>query len=330
MHLALGGAVSYLSRRSRGVRLEYRFDRDGERYADPLNLELAWSGNTLPPNPANLLGGNLGDFNSVAFSPGYTEQGPRLRRLPLPTGPLGVGDVYVYLPPGYKEHPETTYPTLYIHDGKDAIVRGQYDRTLYVLGQQGTIPKVVGVFIAAPSDTTDRLAAFTHFADSRYPGVTPQGNAYARYLYDTVMPAVEREFRAAEPRAMLGIDMAGPFTFHLAFNDEDKRFLRIARQSGRFGWGGPNPVYSPYFNELQMAESRLSGVLKRVELDWSDSDHPQVRENDAMHRIFDRANWAGKVHFNKQDDQYAEPWANFRARVSESLAFILGDLVPKK
>lgn len=327
LHFVLDGRIAMVARRTRGVRFEYRFDRDGTRYADPLNLELMWDGAALPPNPKNILGGNLGEWNSVAFTPGYLEQGPRLRRLPLPTGPLGVGEVLVYLPPGYAQHSNQRYSTIYIHDGKDTIVRGQYDRALYVLGQQGQIPQLIGVFVSAPSDPTDRLAAFTHFSDSHYPDVTPQGDAYARYLFDTIIPAVERTYRTDTTRAMLGIDMAGPFSFHIAFTDGKRRFLRIASQSGRFGWGDPSPVYTPYFYDIATNEAAFSAAKARVALDWSDSDHPQVKANETLRQIFERSNWVGQARLQKRIDEYNEPWANLRAGVGASLTFLLKDLV---
>lgn len=325
MHFALGGRVAYIGRRAQGVRLEYRFDRDGERYSDPLNLEVAWNGVTPPPNPNNLLGGNQGDFNSVAFASGYVEQGPRLRRLAVPGGPLGTGEVYIYLPPGYDPQSGQTYPTIYIHDGKDAIVRGQYDRSLYLLGARKLIPKLVGVFVSAPSDPATRLAAFASFPDPKYPEVMPQGADFGRYLLETVLPAVEASYRAGAPRAMVGIDMAGPFTFNLAWTDDQHRFVRLGSQSGRFGWGDLDPAKAPY---LKVLAKDQSPVMQRLSFDWSDGDHFQAQLHDAMRPYFALAGYSGKVAWNNQPDSTTDCWANLRARAEVSLTFLLKDLVP--
>jgi hypothetical protein len=149
------------------------------------------------------------------------------------------------------------------------------------------------------------------------------------YVLSTVVPAVEASYRTTLPRSMLGVDMAGPFTFHLAFNDAQYRFTRIASQSGRFGWGGPSPVYSPYVNEISQNQSRMSPVLKRVTLDWSSQDFSQVQDTGTLQLVFDQSDWNGKVCFNEQDNQYTDPWANLRARLPENLTFLLNDLVTK-
>jgi hypothetical protein len=325
LHFVLGGKVAYRGRKSTSLRIEYRLARGGTSYADPWNLEVVWAGLSLPPNPNNLLGGNLGEFNSVAYDPGYVEHGPRLRRLPLPSGPLGTGEVYVYLPPDYAQQPGRHYPSLYIHDGKDAIVRGSYDRSLYSLAVQRQIPEVVGVFIAAPSDATQRLAALTHYADPSYPEVTPQGDAYGRYLLDTVLPKVERTYRSGVPRAMLGVDMAGPFSFCLAWSDPQQRFTRIASQSGRFGWGSPPHVHGPYYNLL--ASKNQSAVMQRLAFDWGDSDQFQVQANDDLRDIFTDVSYSGRVRFSKEPSSYSGLWPNARARALTTLPFLLQDLV---
>lgn len=329
VHNSLGGQLAYLSRRTHGTRFEYRFDRDGLRGPDPLNLEIAWNGTALPPNPANLLGGNLGEFNSVAFAPGYIEAGPRLRRLPVTPGPLGTGEIIVYLPPGYDQQPSAQFPTLYVHDGKDAIVRGQYDRTLYVLDQQGLAPPVVGVFLSAPANPTERLAALAHVSDPRYPDVTPQGEAFGRYLLDTVVPTVERAYRVKGPRAMLGVDMAGPFSFYLAWTDSKTRFTRVASQSGRFDWGGPVPTGNPYFLAITADPWRVGDAKWRVASDWSYNDYFQARSNDELQAHLDPFRVAGNGYFDKQGDQYTAPWANLRARASSTIAFLFRDLLKK-
>lgn len=325
MHFVLGDRVAYLGRRAEGLRLEYRFDRDGVLYADPLNQEVIWNGAYLPPNPNNLLGGNQGDFNSVAFAGDYIEQGPRLRRLQAPGGPLGVGEIYVYLPPGYDQQPSQTFPTIYFHDGKDAIVRGQYDRSLYLLAARKQIPAMVGVFVSAPSDPSTRLSAFASFPDAKFPEVTPQGADYGRYLLETVLPAVEKEYRAGAPRAMVGVDLAGPFSFNLAWTDDQRRFTRIGSQSGRFGWGDMDPSKAPY---LKVMAKDISPQLQRLALDWSDGDHFQAQIHDAIRPMLSGSGYTGKVMFSNQPDTYTNPWANLRARAETSLTFLLKDLVP--
>jgi len=332
MAFALDGSVAYLARRASGVRLEYRFDLHGQRFADVSNPEIAWDGAYVPPSPSNLLGGNSGELNSVAFTPGYVEPGSRLRLLQLPPADNGAvrPQVLVYLPPGYAQTASqaTRYPTLYIHDGKDALVRGRYDKTLDRLANAQQLPNVIGVFVAAPADPQQRLALLTHYADPTYPEITPKGDTYAKFLLDTVLPTVEKQYRAGEPRAMLGVDLAGPFSLQLLWTDESVRFTRLASQSGRFGWGDPNLVDSPY---LRLLAKKPSPRIQRLSFDWSDADHPQAQTSvhEAARAALTTANFAGKVQFAKQASPLPMPWDSLRERLDNSLVFLMGDLTPQ-
>ncbi len=326
LHFVPGGNLAYIARRGNRGRLSYQFDRDGVRYADPLNLEIRWEGADLPPNPDNLLGGNLGEWNSVAYTPGYVEQGSRLRRLPVPAGPLGTGEVIIYLPPGYEESQAQRFPTLYVHDGKDAIVRGQYDYCLDVLEKNGQIAPVIGVFISAPSKPISRLAALTHFSDVRYPEIAHQGDLFAQYLYDTVIPAVEQTYRTMLPRAMLGVDMAGTFAVYLAWTDPQKRFTRVVSQSGRFDWGGSMSAGNPYFDAISRDKERFLAPGWRLAIDFSGAEHLQAAANENLHTLLDAGNThKDSLNFFKQNDEFTDPWANLRARSKSSLAFLLHD-----
>lgn len=322
----LGGRLAYLAKQVSGTRIEYRFDRGGARYPDPRNLEVAWDGAYLPPNPQNLLGGNQGELNSVAFAPGYLEKSPRLRRLPLgPSSPASLlsEGVLVCLPSGYEQSGERRYPTLYIHDGKDAIVRGRYDRLLDKLAMQGAVPQVVAVFIAAPSDATARLAAFSHYPDPAFPEVKARGAEYADLLFSTVLPQVERRYRTSGTRAMLGIDLAGPWSFQVVWNDTEKRFSRVASQSGRFGWGSAMLESSPY---MTLLKRDASPPVPKLAVDWSDGDQYQAQVHDALKTAWSKPGYAGKVLFTKQDPLPAAFWDGLRTRAESSVTFLLSDL----
>jgi hypothetical protein len=330
MQLVLDGTVAYHARLASGVRLEYRLALHGLRAADPLNPDVIWDGAYLPPNLRNLLGGNAGEFNSVAMAPGYSEQGSRLQRLVVKER-----EVYVYLPPGYDKPAaqDRQYPSLYVHDGKDAIVRGAYNTSLDRLVRSGAIPPVVAVFIPARSDTAARLAEYAHVPDPLFKEITPQGMAYEQFVLEALLPEVERRYRvrtSGADRAMLGIDMAGPFSFYLAWRDQQARFLRVASQSGRFGWGATADASLPYLNVFK-AIDRTQDV-KRISFDWAIWDHFQVDAvTDAIRTYFERINpgYAGKTHFLRQErppPQSATAWDHWRTRLDETLSFLLGDL----
>ena len=309
-------------------RIEYLIDRDGTRRVDPLNLEVAWNGEPLPPNPSNLLGGNMGELRSVALAPGQVDLGPRLRRLPLPAGSLsdlGIGEALVQLPVGYAQRPTVRYPSIYIHDGKDALVRGRYDRLLYALAEQDQVPPTLAVFLPAPASASARLSLYAHHRDPRFPEIVPRGAEYAQYVLDVVIPAVEKTYRSGTPRAMLGIDMAGPFTYALAWSDPQRRITRLISQSGRFGWGDdPQSGDRPYARLL--AQDR-SGDLQRLAFDWSDGDLYQVQVHDGLRPLFTAPGYVGRVQFNRQIIPVSDFWESLRQRALASLAHALSDIV---
>jgi hypothetical protein len=328
MTFVLDGTIAYQGKRASGARLEYRFDLHGQRYADPQNLEVMWDGSFLPPNPSNLLGGNLGELNSVAMAPGYFEPGSRLRRFVGPDAPEGQPrpDVLIYLPPGYSQATTTSYPTLYVLDGKDAVVRGGYPRLLERLTQAGKTPPVVGVFVSSPSDPAVRLSALASYPDATFSEIIPRGDAFTRWLVDGLLPQVEKSFRVTSSRALLGIDMAGPLVMSLAWKDAQRRFPRVASQSGRFGWGDPLFVGSPY---LKLLQTDAVARVERLTFDYSDVDHPQAQVHDSTIRpALSAPGYLSKVQFVRSTAMPADPWESLRLRAEQSLPFLLRDLAP--
>lgn len=327
MRLVLDYRVAYLSRQAIATRLEYRVSLHGQRHMDPHNPEVVWDGAALPPNLRNVLGGNVGDFNSVALSPDFVEPGSHLQHLTVKMAGQPDHDIYVYLPPGYDRSPGP-YPTLYVHDGKDAIVRGHYDKALDDLIANKAIPAVVTVFIPAESDPTARLAQYSHFPDPYFLStVQPQGQSFAAFVTGPLIAAVDKQYHTdprPEKRAMLGIDMAGPFTFYVGWAPNTP-FQRLASQSGRFGWGvtAQAAMMPPYISYLT---SDRSASLKKLSLDWADMDQFQVAANDQLRTVLGTAY---KVRFSKQAVPLNLPnpdvWDNWRSRLDATLTFLLND-----
>lgn len=334
MRLVLDRRIAYRARQS-SVRMEYRLALHGQRHTDPFNPEIVWDGASLPPNLRNLLGGNVGDFNSVAVSPD-TDQGSRLQRLVIPMAGQPSREVYVYLPRGYALS-DKRFPSLYLHDGKDAIVRGRYNQILDQLIADQKIPPLLAIFIPAESDATARLVAYSHFNDPYFlqSGTTvPKGQDYAAFLNDVLVPTIDKKYRTVnspDQRAMLGIDMAGPFTFYVGWSDGSK-FQRLASQSGRFGWGvtAQAAMIPPYVGYLSKYDRSAS--MKKLSLDWADMDQFQVAANDQIQKLLaGTPGYATKTRFYRQDKPLNLPnpdaWDNWRSRLDGSLTFLLGDLV---
>ena len=124
---------------------------------------------------------------------------------------------------------------------------------------------------------------------------------------------------------MLGIDMAGPFTYQLAWDDPEGRFRRLVSQSGRFGWGqDPQTLARPYLASL--ARDRGS-VVERISMDWTDGDLFQVQVHEALRVLLNVPAYAGKLQMTRQVDASTQVWESLRSRAVLGLAFALSDLV---
>jgi enterochelin esterase-like enzyme len=234
--------------------------------------------------------------------------------------------VLICLPAGYAQNPDRRYPSVYIYDGKDALVRGRYDGTLQRLSAANQIPSVIGVFVSSPPTPAARLATYASFPDPTYPEINPLGDSTAKTLLNQVLPAVDKAYRTATPRALLGIDIAGPYSFLVAWQDVQHRFTRIASQSGRFGWGDDKLLNSPYIRALATDKS---ATIDRLSFDYSDSDSAQAQAmvHDAVRAALSQAGYAGKVQITRQGTATTQLWDGLRSRLDGSLIFLLRDLV---
>lgn len=320
----LGGQLSYLARPHAEPRLTYRLARTDQSFPDPRNRQLAIPDVRWPVNPLHALGGNLGDFLSLVLLPPLPASQPQLQCLRLPPGPYGLREAYVLLPAAAAASPAAPLPTLYIHDGKDALLRGRYDRVISELIAQAKLPPLVAVFLPAPDAVLDRLTAYSHVRDLSHPDLSAKGAEHARYLLDEVVPAVEKSYPAAAPRAMLGIDLAGPFSFALAWQDPQNRVVRLISQAGRFGWGAWQDNV-PYRNILSQDRSRM---LVRASLDWRDGEHPQVQAQALLPPVFVGPGYRAKVRFSHHMAPVAPDWwDDLRERLPAALTFVFADLL---
>jgi predicted alpha/beta superfamily hydrolase len=139
---------------------------------------------------------------------------PDVRVLTLESAVFGnARSIRVYLPPGH-DAGGAAYPALYLNDGFAVFSERAWDapRQLDALVRAGTIPPMilVGIDNAAsiPGSRTpglDRANEYLPWPDASEPEVTaPRGREYPRFLFDEVMPLVERSFRIDRARVGLG------------------------------------------------------------------------------------------------------------------------------
>jgi predicted alpha/beta superfamily hydrolase len=115
-------------------------------------------------------------------------------------------DILVYLPPSYWARQARRYPVIYMHDGQNLFdlatsFAGEWrvDETMEALAKESVEAIVVGV----PNAGDERRHEYSPFRDRRLGG--GKGDAYLRFLLDTVKPLVDRSFRSDQSRAATGL-----------------------------------------------------------------------------------------------------------------------------
>ena len=208
-----------------GPREQYKlvFNGGAAWFTDLSNRHIAWDG--LNPN-------GVGEFNSVvttATAPDAAGRMVWLRGVESPQ--LGnARDVYVWLPPQYDAQPAGRFPTLYLHDGNESIVRSQLHEVLASHASDQGEP-VIGVFIHLPTQDV-RIAEYTMAtADAR-------GDQYAAFVTETLVPRIDARFRTRADRAargLAGASLGGLISYHIATR-APQVFEYAAGMSSSFWW----------------------------------------------------------------------------------------------
>jgi len=125
--------------------------------------------------------------------------------------------VRVFLPPGYDPDAPVAYPVLYVDDGQDAEAVA-LQSWLDALTISGEIRPLIAVAIDMPHDRlgaygfSDRAAARSVVADTRAGPVGANAHAYAQWLAQALVPAIDARYRTRphpDARAILGWSLGG-------------------------------------------------------------------------------------------------------------------------
>lgn len=121
-------------------------------------------------------------------------------------------DILIYLPPSYHEAHQR-YPVLYMHDGQNLFdahtsFSGEWhvDETLQQLALDGIEAIVVGI----PSIGHDRIHEYNPYPTARFK--IARGDAYIRFIIDTLKPMIDADFRTlpdAPHTGIVGSSMGG-------------------------------------------------------------------------------------------------------------------------
>lgn len=149
--------------------------------------------------------------------------------------------VRVYLPPNYDQNSKTRYPTLYLNDGQNADAVGLAE-TLDRLYREKRIAPVIVIAIPMLPDRmgiygySDRNAAVSLPAQTRFGPVGAKAHAYSEWLALSLVPEIDQQFRTVrkpEARTILGWSLGAANAFNIGWNYPDA-FGRVGGFSPAF------------------------------------------------------------------------------------------------
>jgi len=152
-------------------------------------------------------------------------------------------DIIVYLPSGYENDVERSYPVLYLHDGQNvfdpetAFIKGEdwrVDDTAETLIAAGEIEPVIIVGIY---NTPRRMEDYTHVKDKKKGG--GQADLYGRMIVEEVKPLIDSTYRTLTSSFNTGLggsSLGGLVSIYLGLQYPEV-FGKLAVISPSVWWG---------------------------------------------------------------------------------------------
>ncbi|MGQ8875388.1 alpha/beta hydrolase [Paenibacillus sp. TSA_86.1] len=243
-------------------------------------------------------------------------------------------NIYVYLPPGYKEQTERYYPVLYVHAGQRVFGPSrlgnetwQLDLAADELISAGRIEPIIIVAIAHVRPVTRN--EFYHHVDAgkEITGIGGSGKEYEHFIIHELKPMIDRQYRTQRDRdntGLLGSSAAALCTLHIGMRHPDV-FGKLI-------------MMSPYFVDVQLDEQaefglrekntyRLPDIIPDVKM-WVDIGDTeglflpeQVRK--VVQEMQDRGADVKKLAYFEQPDACHQE-ADWGARVQLPLLYMFG------
>lgn len=197
-------------------------------------------------------------------------------------------DIYiganVLLPPGYEEHPDATYPVLYMQGHSSGLTPmpwapEEWFRPGYEAEHPAVGPQLEGFYEAWTGGDLAKLIVITirdanPFFDTSYSVNSPSVGPYADAIFEELIPYLEDKFRiVAKPwgRVLAGRSTGGwEAAAMMVFNPE--------RFAGAFPWA-PDPID---FRKLMQINIYDYSNAFYNELDWIRTALPAQREVDGL------------------------------------------------
>jgi len=240
-------------------------------------------------------------------------------------------DVIVYVPPGYEDEPERTYPVLYLHDGQnlfDGRTSFVKDRTWQVREHADAAieaSEVEPLVVVGIYNTGDRrLAEYTHEYNWQMGG--GQADAYGKLITRELMPWIASQYRVRQDRENTGLggsSLGGLVSLYLGLRYPTV-FGKLAVMSPSVWWNHKSIL--GYLNEHapQMWER------PKMWLDVGDREGQKaVRDAEHLARRLKANGWkpGESLHFEKVEGGTHDE-ASWAGRVRAMLKFLFARSSP--
>ena len=234
-------------------------------------------------------------------------------------------DIIVYLPPGYDEQPERTYPVLYMHDGQNLFD----GRTSFIPGRTWQVREnadaaieageVEPLLIVGLYNTGEhRLAEYTHDENQKMGG--GEADCYGLMITRELMPWIASQYRVRQDRGSTGVggsSLGGLVSLFLGLRHPE-HFGKLAVMSPSVWWNHKSIV--GYVNE----HAPQLWERPRIWLDVGDREgHKTLRDVELLARRLKANGWrpGENLHFEKVHGGTHDE-ASWATRVRPMLRFL--------
>jgi predicted alpha/beta superfamily hydrolase len=234
-------------------------------------------------------------------------------------------DVIVYVPPGYDNHPERSYPVLYMHDGQNLFD----GRTSFIPGRTWQVREHADAAIEAGEVEPLMIVGIYNAGDRRLAEYTPdrdwqmgggEAASYGLLLTRELMPWIAERYRIRPEREATGLggsSLGGLVTLYLG--------LRYAEHFGRLAVLSPS-VWWNHKSILGYLNERAPQIWEepRLWLDAGDREGRRTLDNvEQLNRRLVANGWKPEqtLHFERVEGGTHDE-ASWAARVRPMLRFL--------
>jgi predicted alpha/beta superfamily hydrolase len=234
-------------------------------------------------------------------------------------------DLIVYVPPGYEDHPEHSYPVLYMHDGQNLFD----PRTSFIPGRTWQVQEQADAAIEAGEVEPLIIAGIYNTGDRRLAEYTPDRNwqmgggeaaNYGLLLTRELLPWIAERYRVRPEReatALGGSSLGGLVTLYLG--------LRHAEVFGKLAVLSPS-VWWNHKSILGYLNERAPGIWEkpRMWLDVGDREGRRTLDNvEQLYRRLIANGWKpGETLHLERVEGGTHDEASWAARVGPMLRFL--------